>query len=66
MNEKAVLLAAESKKAWDANDFKRASRLLHEARVEAPEEVLVQLGDGRVGSKTGVNAKGEAEFEAVA
>lgn len=41
-------LAQLSKKAWDAGEFKEASRLLLELRSSDPDGNYVQLGDGRI------------------
>jgi hypothetical protein len=48
MSKTLHTLAAESKAAWDAHDFKTASRALQEAKETFPEEVLSQGGDGTV------------------
>lgn len=58
--------AEAAKKAWDVGDLKAASRHLAALREAFPDETFAQLGDGRIGRKTGVHARtGEAEYEAL-
>lgn len=59
MTPDALNAAHESKKAWDAGDYKAASRALSKAQELAPEETFTQAGDGNV------LRKGEKGLESV-